>query len=101
MDASAIKDAIIDGAFDEEELFELNRFIVDELKAARQRKARRNIHRLYPGSRATVVGHLRGDAYLHETGEVIEVKRTRVSMRFPGKPGTVTIPASVLAPADE
>jgi uncharacterized small protein (DUF1192 family) len=100
-DITSIKDSIVDGRFSEEELLDLNHFVVSELKEARARAARRNIHRLKAGGRAKIVGKLRGDAYFGRVGKVVEVKRTRVVMQFEGDLGTVTIPASVLAPADE
>lgn len=100
-DLLAIKNDIIDARLTTEELTTLNRFIVDELKLARSRQARQNIQTLEPGQRAKVVGKLKGDAYLNQTGEIVRVNRTRVVMTFNSDPRQVAIPASVLAPTDE
>ena len=99
-DLSTIRSTIMDARLDEDDLRSLNHFVVEELKAARQRQARLNIHDLRVGGQARVTGRLRGDAHLGEVGTVIRINRTRVVMQF-GSAGSVTIPASVLAPHNE
>lgn len=94
-----IRDNILDARLSEEELIELNRLVVGEIKEARRREARRTITQLKPGGQATVVGRLTGGHYLGETGEVVKINRTTVTMKFEGEHGTVRIPASVLEPA--
>lgn len=97
-DLNSITEDILNARLNEDELLQLNKLIVDEVKEARRRDARRTISKLKPGSRAKVVGRLSGNAYFGETGEVVKINRTTVTMNFEGDYG-VRIPASVLEPA--